>query len=277
MKYTQGLKKGTSSCFFKEWTLDNFMQLKNVGIDCFEISANYDNYMVNWDFPKNCMKVAEDSRAAGIQFWSIHLPFSRKLDISSFDDESRNLTIDTNMKLIEAAAKAGARVAVLHPSSEPITDDIRKERLARSKEAIIMLCKQCKKYNMQLAVENLPRTCLCNSAEEMVELLRDTGANIIFDTNHSLKEDNLQFLDTLISSGIKIVSIHISDYDFVDERHRLPGDGINNWHGIFERLEKADYRGPLMYEVPKKPKEREEISLNILALNMQRLADGEIE
>ncbi len=277
MKYAQGLKKGTSSCFFKELTCENFKMLKSVGIDCVEIVASFDNYMVNWNFPANSVRIAEDARATGIELWSIHLPFSRVHDISNFDDEARNLIIKTNMRLIEAASLAGVRIAVLHPSSEPITDDTRQERLARSREAIIMLSEQCKKYNMQLAVENLPRTCLCNRSEEMIKLLRGTGANIIFDTNHSLIEDNLDFLDSLISSGIKIVSLHISDYDGVDERHRLPGDGINKWQEILKRLENADYRGPLMYEVPKKPKERDEIMLDVLALNMQRLASGEIE
>jgi sugar phosphate isomerase/epimerase len=277
MKYAQMLKKGTSSCFFRELTCENFKMLKSVGIDCVEISTSFDNYMTKWDFPANCVKIAEDARAAGIELWSIHLPFSRVYDISNLNDDERNLIIKTNMKLIEAASMAGVRIAVLHPSSEPITDDIRQERLSRSREAIIMLNEQCKKYNMQLAIENLPRTCLCNRSDEMINLLRGTGASIVFDTNHSLGEDNLDFLDSLISSGIKIVSLHISDYDGVDERHRLPGDGINKWQQILTKLKKAEYRGPLMYEVSKKPKEREEIMLNTLAINMQKLANAEIE
>ena len=110
----------------------------------------------------------------------------------------------------------------------------------------------------------------------MIELLNGTGAGIVFDTNHSLAEDNVKFLSALADSKIPIYSLHISDYDFVDERHRLPGDGINDWSGIFLELERAGYEGPLMYEVPCKPKERDEISYSDLAENMRALSGGEI-
>ena len=134
----------------------------------------------------------------------------------------------------------------------------------------------CDKAGMKLAVENLPRTCLCNRSAEMIELLRDTGAGIVFDTNHSLEEENVAFLTALVDSGIPIYSLHISDYDFVDERHRLPGDGDNNWTGIFAQLQRAGYDGPMMYEVPSQPKERDVISVEQLAENMRALAAGEI-
>jgi sugar phosphate isomerase/epimerase len=86
----------------------------------------------------------------------------------------------------------------------------------------------------------------------------------------------VKFLSALADSEIPIYSLHISDYDFVDERHRLPGDGVNDWSGIFRELERAGYEGPLMYEVPCKPKERDEISYGDLAANMRALSRGEI-
>ena len=128
---------------------------------------------------------------------------------------------------------------------------------------------------MKLAVENLPRTCLCNRSAEMIALLRDTGAGVVFDTNHSLVEENVAFLKALTDAGLEILSLHISDYDFVDERHRLPGDGINDWKGIMSVLEQAGYHGPLMYEVPKQPKEREPITTAQLSENMRKLGAGE--
>jgi sugar phosphate isomerase/epimerase len=45
--------------------------------------------------------------------------------------------------------------------------------------------------------------------------------------------------------------VHMSDYDFVDEKHWLPGWGDNNWNNIILSLIEAGYDGPFMYEVIK--------------------------
>ena len=60
-------------------------------------------------------------------------------------------------------------------------------------------------------------------------------------------EDNLTFIKNV---GRKIVTLHVSDYDFIDERHLLPLKGKNDWKAILASLEKdAGYRGPFLYEV----------------------------
>ncbi len=277
MTYAQGLKKATSLCFCGKLDADSLHMLKQAGIEAAELSFGFDYYMNRLDFARNWEKCAEIAQQAGVELWSIHLPFSRTLDISNTKDEFRSITMYTNRTLIEAAGKAGIKVAVLHPSSEPIDDEARPERLRRSRESIIQLREACEAAGMKLAVENLPRTCLCNRASEMIELLRGTGAGVVFDTNHSLIDENVSFLSQLIDAGLEIITLHISDYDFIDERHRLPGDGLNNWTGILAQLERCHYSGPLMYEVPRQPKEREAISVEQLSQNMSDLAAGKIK
>ncbi len=276
MTYAQSLKKGLSLSFTGSLEADSLAELKANGIDAVEVSFNYDSYYNKFDFIHRADEYAARIRAAGLEFWSIHLPFSGKLDISILDDELREEMVRINTELILAAGRAGCKVAVLHPSSEPITDDIRPARLAHSRANIIRLREVCDSVGMKLAVEDLPRTCLCNRSAEMVELLRGTGAGVVFDTNHSLVEENTVFMKTLIAGGLEILSLHISDYDFVDERHRLPGDGICDWKGMLRVLEEADYRGPLMYEVARQPRDREPITLAQVAENMRQLAAGEI-
>lgn len=274
MTYAQTLKKGTSLCFTHELTREALLTVKHAGIDAVELSFNRKYYMETIDFPHNAREYGALAKEIGVELWSIHLPFSRQLDISNLCDEDCTLTMETNLALIRAAGEIGIRVAVLHPSSEPISDEIRPERLRRSKENIIRLREACDAAGMLLAVENLPRTCLCNRSDEMISLLEGTGAGIVFDTNHALGEDNLHFLTALKDSGLPIYSLHISDYDFVDERHRLPGDGINRWQELLSILEAAGYSGPLMYEVPAQPKDRDVIPVSDLASNMTALAAG---
>ncbi|MBQ7321671.1 MAG: sugar phosphate isomerase/epimerase [Clostridia bacterium] len=276
MTYAQNLKKGTSLCFTGSLSAESLAELKACGIDAVEFSFNKARYYDEFDFVNRAQDYADRVRVAGLEWWSLHLPFSGKLDISILDDALRAEIMKINTEMILAAGKAGCKVAVLHPSSEPISDDIRPQRLAYSRENIIRLREVCDSVGMKLAVENLPRTCLCNRSQEMIDLLRGTGAGVVFDTNHSLVEENVEFLTALTDAGLEIITLHISDYDFVDERHRLPGDGINHWTGILAALEKVGYKGPLMYEVPKQPKEREPITTAQLAENMEKLAAGEI-
>ena len=279
------MKIGSSSCFTGSLSEEVLAPLAKAGLDYLEYTGNYIFYMRNYDFPKNAEKILETVKKSGLEPWSFHLPFSRKLDISNMDKELRAITIVTNRTLIEAAARAGAKVIVLHPSSEPITDEDRPERLRLSREAIIELAEVAKANGVRLAVENLPRTCLTRTSDEMIALVKDTGAGVIFDTNHNLIEDNVDYINNVADAGLELLSVHISDYyrdenGVLDERHTLPGTGINKWNDIVDTLVARGYEGPLMYEVPSKAKNRDPetpITPEELTQNMRDLRDGKIK
>ena len=279
------MKIGSSSCFTGSLDGEKLAPLAKAGLDYLEYTGNYVFFMRKCDFPKNAEKILETVRESGLEPWSFHLPFSRKLDISSFDKELRAVTIVTNRTLIEAAARAGAKVIVLHPSSEPIADEDRPERLRLSREAIIELAEVAKANGVRLAVENLPRTCLTRTSDEMIALVKDTGAGVIFDTNHNLIEDNCDYINNVADEGLELLSVHISDYyrdenGVLDERHTLPGTGINKWNDIVDTLVARGYEGPLMYEVPANAKNRaadDPITPEELVANMRDLRDGKIK
>jgi sugar phosphate isomerase/epimerase len=68
----------------------------------------------------------------------------------------------------------------------------------------------------------------------------------------------------------RVRTLHVSDYDFIDERHRIPGDGINDWETIMSKLEELDYDGVFMYEVSR-PRERDVISPSDVKKNYEGL------
>ena len=55
----------------------------------------------------------------------------------------------------------------------------------------------------------------------------------------------------LRSLGGKIATVHISDYDFVNERHWLPLEGNIDWAELMKGLDDIGYNGAFMYEVPR--------------------------
>lgn len=282
MKFAETLKNGLSTSYFGRLDRTVFDACAAAGIQSVELSHTYGHYMNELDFPRTAASFGRAARDAGVEVWSLHLPFSGLLDISSPDEAYRQVTMYTHRTLIRAAAEAGARVAVLHPSAEPIADDVRAEHLARSREGIAQLALDAAACGVALAVENLPRTCLCRRSGEMAGLLRGTGAYAVFDTNHALDEDNIHFIDALTENGVRIASLHISDYGpdaagVLNERHRLPGDGINRWNELLAALERHGYTGPLMYENSRIPRDRSSaILLPNIAANMRALAAGEL-
>ena len=105
-----------------------------------------------------------------------------------------------------------------------------------------------RELGVQLLIEDLPRTCLGNTSTEMKYILQqvDTAVGVCFDSNHLLQESSVHFAKEL---GKEIGSLHISDYDGVDEKHWLPGRGIVDWKGVVETLVEEGYDGVFMFEV----------------------------
>ena len=235
------------------------------------------------DFPHRAQEIAELAAAHDVRITSIHLPFSpfTEIDPASTDPAIRTKFLAIQTDLVEAAAAAGIPLAIVHPSGEPYKEEERPARLAWAIETIDALCKRATALGITLCLENLPRTCLCRDSAEMIRLLAGSGADAIFDTNHNLSEDNIHFVDALTAGGIRIASLHISDYGpdekgVLDERHRMPGDGINRWNDLLAALERHRYQGPLMYEISHQPKNRDAYTIEAAAANMRDLAGGKL-
>lgn len=81
----------------------------------------------------------------------------------------------------------------------------------------------------------------------MVKILQaDDSLRACFDVNHLLVDNHRDFIKGV---GDKIVSLHLSDYDFVDEKHWLPGEGKIDWKELIGLLKSINYTGPFMNEV----------------------------
>lgn len=228
-----------SLCVIPNATAATLYDCAKAGIGAVEVATRLFAGTDAYDFVKA-------SRETGVDLWSIHLPFSAEYDISRCDEYGEK-TVQEEEELIRVAANAGFKVAVVHPSAEPIAEGDRRARLERSRENLMRLSSFAKALGMRLAVEDLPRTCLGHSSDDINYLLTgNPDLGICFDTNHLLMEDNIHFVRRL---GSRIITLHVSDYDFIDERHLLPGQGKNNWAGIVDALEEAGYCGPWMNEL----------------------------
>lgn len=219
-----------------------FRAYRDAGISMMEITTSAAKY------PEiNYSQLGALSREYGITLWSFHLPFDpfEELDLSR--PELADHTLAYFEALIQKAAAIGIRVFVVHPSGEPIAEADRPARLTCAKESLAKLADIAARYNAVIAAENLPRTCLGRDSSEMLELVSaHPGLKICFDTNHLLGEAPTEFIRKV---GTYLITTHVSDYDFLNERHWLPGEGELHWQSLLTSLKEANYTGPWLYEV----------------------------
>ncbi len=235
-------RTGASACFAGKLDESVLEAYAKAGIRSTEISFRdpyYDEILWN--------EIPTWSSKTGTEVWSIHLPFSRTLNIAHEDPAVSAQSMVRLLDLVGRAGNAGIKVVVVHPSSEPIPDENREHFLKQSEENLGRLCARAEEFGMVVGVENLPRTCLGNCKEDILRFLNyNPTLRVCFDTNHLLKQTNESFIRAV---GSKIVTLHVSDYDFVDERHVFPGDGLIDWKQLQTELEMVNYDGPFMYEL----------------------------
>ncbi len=195
-------------------------------------------------------KAAEKS---GMKIWSIHIPFGPDFDPSETDQAQLSKNVSNIIATLELARRIGPyHKAILHPSYEPVPADKREAKLHQLKETLQTLAPQIEKdYKVRLAIECLPRTCLINASPEALDLFEgNTSIDNCFDVNHLLKEGQEQYAKAL---GKRIATIHISDYDRINERHWIPGKGVIQWVPLVRQLQANGYQGPFMFEVTTTP------------------------
>ena len=186
---------------------------------------------------------------AGITIWSLHLPFMpfKEIDISSPDEALRQKSVATFSEVMRCAGKIGVPRYIVHPSAEPISDEDFPRHMAQAKKSLAALAEVASEVGATLCVENLPRTNLSRNSDALLELLAsDPRLRVCFDTNHLLKQAAREFVAAV---GEKIETIHVSDYDIVDEKHWMPGEGDVDWVEMMDLLDGIGYRGPILYEL----------------------------
>ena len=214
------------------------------GIRCIELAPHDDDYRRIFADAEKMKKMAE---AAGTRIRSLHLPFGMEtINFSAPDPEERKRTLKLQLLMLEGAAALGCKYAIVH-SGIPVVQAERPICMKQAKEALFALQSEGSRLGITVCVENLLPSCLGRNSTEVLELLSvHPDLRACFDSNHLFGETHEAFLSAV---GEKLVNTHFSDYDFLDERHWMPGEGKVDWPMIMEKLAAAAYKGPILYEV----------------------------
>ena len=235
-------KIGFSTPSHDELCEDFFKNCKDAGISHVEISLSDElSRKLNYN------EIKKWAQKYGIVLWSFHLPFWPFSEIDISKPELAEKTIEYLKGYIDKASQIGIDKFVIHASGEPIGENERPLRMETAKKSLATLAEFAAARGAKIAVENLPRTCLGRNSSDIKELLSAHPSLVsCFDTNHLLKQDFCEYLDEV---GDTIITLHVSDYDFKDERHWLPYEGKIDWQKMLEKLKELNYPGVWLYEI----------------------------
>ena len=245
---------GKSLGHWNDFGLESMISNHEAGLDYIEVTMND---VIGKDTTgvrerAELLKVQIDS--SGLKVWSVHMPYSKKIDISLLDSAKRADALKYVKDMMRVSSVFKPQRIILHPSHEPVFPDEREERLAISRASIGELAPIAKAMGAVLCVENLPRTCLGKNGQEMMTLIEGCDdVCLCFDVNHLLYQSHEEFLGELPKNRIQ--AVHISDYDFADERHLLPSVGKIEWAPLWKAIRAKGYDGPMIFECYGEPSE----------------------
>jgi sugar phosphate isomerase/epimerase len=225
---------------------DNLKRLSVSGMSAVELA-----YISRFMKPGWVKRVRETLEKSKILINSVHAPFSQKVDISRCDVGGQEYAIVEISKSMEMAKQLGAKILVVHASAEPIEQTERAERLSQSSWGLATLAKMAEASGVKIAVELLPRTCLGNTAEELMQLVEAYPHELVgicLDTNHLADASKLPEYVKILQH--RLITTHISDYDDIDEKHWMPFCGVVDWGAFANALDEVKYHGAFIYEVP---------------------------
>lgn len=233
------------TCPIRQGFFDAVNEMQDLGFETVDISLmgafRHDTFV---GYEEKVVKGLEAIKNSSLEFNGVHLPCGTLLSLSTLDDDYRKEFIKKLKPVIRVIEEYSPKCFLIHSSGEPIENKDRDAQINQLVKSYLELTDFCK---VDFCIENLPRTCLLNTADEVVEVSNMVGGmNICLDVNHFLKEKTE---DAILKIGNRIKTTHISDHDYVDERHDLPGKRSIDFMKVLNALEKVGYEGSFTYEV----------------------------
>ena len=222
-----------------------FADYAEAGIEAMELSLMGEGEYAR--LGEEAEKIREMAKHYGVVLWSMHFPFGREtMNFCAPDADVRAETMRAQIENLSITYKLGIKNVVVH-GGIPLPQTERAKYFAIAKENIALLQTEASRLGITVCVETLMPSCIGRNSCEILEILSaHPDLRVCLDPNHLLGESHEALIHALAG---KIVTTHISDYDFIDERHWMPGEGEIDWPRLVAALRIAGYNGPFLYEL----------------------------
>ena len=213
------------------------LEFYSVDVDCCTLFVPSDLAIYN--------ECYETILSHGLKINAIHMPISNEwADISCQYEEDRKEIVKLFSNLMKELDKYNPSAFVFHPGGFGVNQDSLNEYTQRLIKSVNVLTEETDK---KVCIENMAGRFFLDTSDQMLNLLSNCKkAYTCVDVNHFYFEKPE---DAILKYGDRIGSIHISDYDFVKERHLLPKLGSIDWNKVIGALKTVGFNGVFNYEV----------------------------
>ena len=212
-------------------------------------NTGFDGFFAVWREPGELDALAEEAQKLGLLFQSIHAPFHKARHMWS-EGQDGEIALQELLSCLEDCYRLNVPVMIVHPyigfNIEPPTE-IGIQRFGTLIEA-------AEKAGVKIAFENV-------EGEEHLALLFKRYGDLLhvgfcWDTGHEMCYNGSMDVPALF--GDKLICTHLNDnlgqtnpneITWLDDSHLFPFDGIADWQGIADRLNRINYSGELTFEL----------------------------
>ena len=220
--------------------------------------AGFDGFFTDWNDESSGIGVRVFRKTAdrlGMLYQSVHAPFIGCDKLWKPCDETEEI-MNRFIRCLRDCADNQVPIVVMHSFigfNDHTPTDIGLENFGK-------LVDEANRLGVRIAFEN-------TEGEEYLAALMerfgdDPAVGFCWDTGHELCYNHGKDIPGLY--GKKLLGTHLNDnlgirdyngnITWIDDLHLLPSDGIADWNGIAGRLVRAEFDGPLTFELTRQSK-----------------------
>lgn len=248
------------------------------------------NYFCREDWEMWLEKMLQAKEETGITFYQSH-PLFRPGAIRSYDDPSQEKYFwDMYFRGLDITARSGAKWAVVHPSNDPTTMDL-KTQLEVNHRQFDKVVDYAAKLGIGIAFENMVEPPaggekphrFSSYPEELLELEASYNCDhvkLCWDFGHGNTAVPDRHADAIRMLGDKLVCVHIDDNLGKQDDHFVPFRGNIPWAEVMPVLKEIHFPGVLDLELGlygKMPNDLKDEACRFtcsIAKKLQALAEG---
>ncbi len=225
---------------------DNLLIAKECGFDYVEVGIS-GPYFASLLSTEILDEIVDKILKSGIKV-TLHMPFGKPWnDLATQWDNDRLEIVKFYGKIMDKFKPCKPLAFVFHPGGQEYNENNKEKVLSNFYTSVEELTKLT---DAKICIENMVRSNICETVDQMLALLENApSAYCVLDVNHLLHDKTD---DAILRIGKKLKHLHISDYDFIDERHMMPGDGKIDWMKVLACLDEIGYDGIFNYEISAK-------------------------
>lgn len=185
--------------------------------------AGFDSTMLWWEdeyWPRAIDKSTFVSMAdsCGLKVDNYHLPYESTNLLFSRKSAQRSQYVAEVLRQIEGCKTSGAEKIVMHVTDR--TDTI--PDTATMLESMETIVRHAEDIGIKIAAEN---THYYKQIDTLLQEIESPYLGLCYDTSHDFVKGQSRSM-LLSKYSHRLMCVHISDNDFIEDRHWLPGNGI---------------------------------------------------